>query len=35
MNESNPSVKKIQSNWSFYGISIHHIDPQINENTIK
>jgi len=31
MNESSPSVKTIQSNWSFYCMSIHHIDPQISE----
>jgi len=35
MNEFNPSVKKFQSNWSFYCMFIHHIDPQISENIIK
>jgi len=35
MNESNPYVKKFQSNWSLNYMHIHHIDPQISENTIK
>ena len=35
MIESNPFVKKIQSNWSLNCMHIYHIDPQISENTIK